>query len=94
MQLKTDTWNAFIRIHLKTPKIDGNILLEGTRIFSLKLNEETTMAKVLRGYDNIVVKDDLILKVSSKPLSTMALHKLFELIVTDSFRCSKEYEIT
>jgi hypothetical protein len=90
---KTDIWNGLTRVHLKTPEIDGNALLEGTRIFSLELDEETIVAKVSRGFDSIVANDDLTLKVSSKSLPTMPSHKLFELVVKDSFRRSKEYEI-
>jgi hypothetical protein len=91
---KNDTWNGLTRVHLRTPEVDGNALLEGTRIFSLELTEETTVAKVSRGFDNIAANDDLTLKVSSKSLPTMPSHKLFELVVRDNFRCNKEYEIT
>jgi hypothetical protein len=49
---------------------------------------------VLRGFDNIAANDDLTLKVSSKSLPMLPSDKLFELIVKDNFRRSKEYEIT
>jgi hypothetical protein len=82
-----------LRVHLKTPEVDSNALLEGTRIFSLELDEVTMVAKVSRELDNIAANDDLTLKVSSKSLPTMPSHKLFELVVRDSFHRSKEYEI-
>ena len=91
---KTNTWNGITRVYLKTPEVDSNALLEGTRIFSLELDKETTVAKVSRGFDSIAANDDLTLKVSSKALPTMPAHKLFENIVRESFRCNKEYEIT
>jgi hypothetical protein len=91
---KNNIWNGLTRVHLKTPEVDGNALLEGTRIFLLELDEETTVAKVLRGFDNIAANDDLTLKVSSKSLPMLPSDKLFELIVKDNFRRSKEYEIT
>jgi hypothetical protein len=68
---KNDTWNGLTRIHLKRPEIDGNALLDGTIIFALELDEETTVAKISRGFDNIASNDDLILKVTSKSLSTI-----------------------
>jgi hypothetical protein len=65
---KNDTWNGLMRTHLKRPEIDGNALLDGTRIFALELDEETTVAKISRGFDNIASNDDLTLKVTSKSL--------------------------
>jgi hypothetical protein len=91
---RNDTWNGLMYIHLKRPEIDGNELLEGTRIFALELDEETTMAKISRGFDNIASNDDLTLKVTSKSLPTILSHTLFEMIVTDSFSRNKEFEIT
>jgi hypothetical protein len=91
---KNDTWNGLTRIHLKRPEIDGNALLDGTRIFALELDEETIVAKISRGFDNIASNDDLTLKVTSKSLSTIPSHKLLEMIVRDSFSRNKEFEIT
>ena len=91
---KTNTWNGITRVYLKTPEINGNAQIEGTRIFLLELDEETTVAKISRGFDSIAANDDLTLKVSSKAPPTMPTHKLFEHIVRDSFCRNKEYEIT
>jgi hypothetical protein len=82
---KNNTWNGLMRIHLKRLEIDGNALLDGTRIFALELDEETIVAKISRGFDNIASNDDLTLKVTSKSLSTIPSHKLLEMIVRDSF---------
>jgi hypothetical protein len=49
---------------------------------------------VSRGFDNIASNNDLTLKISSKSLSQLPTHKLFEVIIRDSFRCNKEFEIT
>jgi hypothetical protein len=68
---KNDTWNGLTCIHLKRPEIDGNTLLEGTKIFALELNEETSVAKISRGFDNIASNDDLTLKITSKSLPTI-----------------------
>jgi hypothetical protein len=91
---KNDIWNGIIRVHLKKPEVDGNTLLEGTRIFTLELEEETTVAKISRGFDSIAANDDLTIKITSKSLSTMPSHKLFELLVKDSFHRSKEFKVT
>jgi hypothetical protein len=56
---KNDIWNGIIQVHLKKPEVDGNALLEGTRVFMLELEEETTVAKVSRGFDSIAANDDL-----------------------------------
>jgi hypothetical protein len=69
-------------------------LLEGVRIFALELDEETTVAKISRGFDNIASNDDLALKIASKSLITIPSHTLLEMIVRDSFRRNKEFEIT
>jgi hypothetical protein len=90
---KIDNWNGIIQVHLKYPEADGNALLDGTRIFALELDEETTIAKVSRGFDSIASNNDLTLKISSKSLLQFPTHKLFEIIVKDSFRCNKEFEI-
>jgi hypothetical protein len=91
---KNDTWNGIIRVHLKKPEVDGNALLEGTRIFTLELDEETTVSKISRGFDNIAANDNLIVKITSKSLLTMPSHRLYELLVRDSFHCCKEFEVT
>ena len=54
---KNDAWNGFTSIHLKRPKQDSNALLEGTRIFTLELDEETTITKVSRGFDALAAND-------------------------------------
>jgi hypothetical protein len=64
-----DTWNGLTRVHLKHPKTDGNALLEGTRIFTLELDKETTIAKISRGFNGIAANEDLTLKITSKSLS-------------------------
>ena len=90
---KNDTRNGLMRIHLKQPEVDGNALLAGTRIFVLEIDEEATMAKISRGFDNIASNDDLTLKITSKSLSTIPSHTLFEMIVRNSFNRNKEFEI-
>jgi hypothetical protein len=62
-----NTWNGLTCVHLKKPEIDGNALLEGTRIFALELDEETTVAKISRGFDSIVSNNDLIIKSQVSP---------------------------
>jgi hypothetical protein len=91
---KEDTWNRIIRIHLKRPTIDGNALLAGTRVFALEIDEETTVAKVSRGFDSIASNEDLTLKITSNSLSNLPSHKLLESIIRDSFSRFKEFEIT
>jgi hypothetical protein len=66
---------------------------EGTHIFALELDEETTIAKISRGFDRVAANDELTLKIASKSLLNLYAHKLFESIVTDSFKRSKEFEI-
>ena len=91
---KNDAWNGITRVHFKNPEQDGNTLLEGTRIFALELDEETTIAKISRGFDAIAANDELTTKISSKSLIQVPTHKLFEMIVRDSFMRNKKYEIT
>src|SRR5450759_4837042 len=91
---KNDAWNGLTRVHLKNPEADGNALLEGTRIFALELDEETTIAKISRGFDAIAANDELTLKISSKSIVNVPAYKLYELMVRDSFRREKEFEIT
>jgi hypothetical protein len=52
------------------------------------------MAKISRGFDNIASNDDLTLKIASKSLITIPPHTLLEMIVRNSFRRNKEFEIT
>ena len=91
---KNDVWNGLTRVHLKNPEIDGNALLDGTRIFALEIDEETTIAKISRGFDTIAANDELTIKIISKSLINVPAHSLFEMVVRDSFHRSKEFEIT
>jgi hypothetical protein len=60
----------------------------------LEIDEETTVAKVSRGFDSIASNEDLTLKITSKSLSNLPSHKLFESIIRNSFNRFKEFEIT
>ena len=91
---KNDVWNGITRVHLKKPETDGVALLEGTRIFALELEEETTIAKISRGFDSLAANNEFTVKISSKSLPNLPTHKLFELMVRDSFKRNKEFEIT
>ena len=91
---KNDAWNGFTCVHLKRLELDGNALLEGTHIFALELDEDTTIAKVSRGFDSLAANNELIVKISSKSLPNLPAHKLLELMVWDSFKRNKEFEIT
>ena len=68
--------------------------MEGTRIFSLELDEETTIAKISRGFDSLATNNELTVKIASKLLPNLPTHRLFELMVRDSFKRNKEFEIT
>ena len=91
---KNDAWNGLTRVHLKNPEIDGNALFKGTRIFALELDKETTIAKISRGFNAIAANDELTLKISSKSLVNVLAYQLLDLVVWDSFKRNKEYEIT
>ena len=91
--LKNDAWNGLTCVHLKRPELDGNALLESTRIFARELDEETTIAKISKGFDNLATKNELTIKISSKSLPNLHAHKLFELMVRDSFKRNKEFKI-
>jgi hypothetical protein len=91
---KNEAWNGLTRVHLKKLELDGNALLEGTRIFSLELDEETTIAKISRRFYALVANNELTVKMSSKSLPNLPAYKLFELMVRDSFKRNKEFEIT
>jgi hypothetical protein len=60
----------------------------------LEIDEETTVAKVSRGFDSIASNEDLTLKITNKSLSNLPSHKLLESIIRDSFNRFKEFEIT
>ena len=42
----------------------------------LELDEETTIAKISRGFDKVGANDELTLKIASKSLSNLLAHKL------------------
>ena len=71
--------------------MDGNALLEGTQIFALELDEETTAAKVCRGFDSIASNNKF--KITSKILFQLPAQKLFKAIINGSFKHSKEFKI-
>jgi hypothetical protein len=80
---KNDIWNGIMRVYLRKPKVDGNALLEGTQIFALELDEETTMAKVCCGFDSIASNNEL--RITSKVLFNCLLtSSLKQLSVTTS----------
>lgn len=60
-------WSNMVKLHLKSPKLDGIALLEGTRVFTIPLNNEVpTIAKVAKFYDSLVPSNLLSIKISSE----------------------------
>jgi hypothetical protein len=50
-------WNGMIKVHLKDPPPDGNMLLAGVRIFTLTLDGEQRAAKVCKSYTNMAYNE-------------------------------------
>ena len=60
----------------------------------MDLDEEMTIAKISRGFDAIAANNELRIKITSKSLTNVSAHNLFEMVIRDSFQRNKEYEIT
>ena len=84
-----------IKLHLKTPEIDGVTLLQGLRPFILKLDEDKSKrGKVCKTYDSLALNNLLSVKIQSEELESKEWYELFEKIVEESFQRGMEYEIT
>jgi hypothetical protein len=92
---KSTKWSGVIKLHLKTPEIDGVGLLQGLRPFILKLDEgKFKRGKVCKTYDALALNNLLSVKITSNSLEFKEWHELFEKIVEESFHRGTEFEIT
>lgn len=92
---KSTKWSGVIKLHLKTPEIDGVGLLQGLRPFILKFDEDKfKRGKVCKTYDALALNNLLSVKITSETLEFKEWYELFEKIVEESFHRGTEYEIT
>ena len=91
----TKIWSGMVKIHLRNPYPDAIDLLKGTKIFAIPLDEDTlTIAKISKSYDTIAPSSHTSLKIKGEQLKTWEAHHLLKSIVTDSFACRQDFEIT
>jgi hypothetical protein len=92
---KSTKWSGVIKLHLRTPEIDGVGLLQGLRPFILKLDDDKyKRGKVCKTYDALALNNLLSVKITSETLEFKEWYELFEKIVVESFHRGVEYEIT
>jgi hypothetical protein len=92
---KSTKWSGVIKLHLKTPEIDGIGLLQGLRPFILKLGEDKyKRGKVCKTYDALALNNLLSVKITSETLEFKDWYELFEKILDCSLftRASSEDE--
>ena len=83
---KSTKWNGVIKLHLKTPEIDGVGLLQGLRPFILKLDEDKNKRdKICKTYDSLALNNLLSVKITSEGLASKEWFEMFERIVEESF---------
>ena len=92
---KSTKWSGVIKLHLKTPEIDGIGLLQGLRPFILKLDDDKfKRGKICKTYDSLALNNLLSVKVTSDELEFKEWYELFTNMVEESFKRGLEYEIT
>ena len=92
---KSSKWSGVIKLHLKTPEIDGVGLLQGLRPFILKLDEgKLKRGKICKTYDSLALNNLLSVKITSEGLESKEWYEMFEKIIEESFQRGTEYEIT
>ena len=68
---KSSKWSGVIKLHLKTPEIDGVGLLQGLRPFILKLDENKfKRGKICKTYDSLPLNNFLSVKIMSEGLAS------------------------
>ena len=83
---KSTKWSGVIKLHLKTPEIDGVGLLQGLRPFILKLDEgKFKRGKICKTYDSLALNNLLSVKITSEGLASKEWYEMFERIVEESF---------
>ena len=92
---KSTKWSGVIKLHLKTPEIDGVGLFQGLRPFILKLDESKfKRKKICKTYDSLALNNLLSVKITSEGLKSKEWYKIFEKIIEESFQRGTEYKIT
>lgn len=85
-------WNGMIKLHLKSPTIDGQQLLEEKQIFALALDGELKVAKIAKGYAATAYNDQLTMKIEGDVLKDEPGSSIISEIVGARFRCGQEVE--
>ena len=86
-------WNRMIKLHLKSPTIDRQQLLEDKQIFALALDGELKVAKIAKWYAATAYNDQLIVKIEGDVLKDEPGSSIIFEIVGRSFRHGQEVEI-
>jgi len=88
-------WSGMVQVHLQNSETDGKILLQGTRVFLLLLDNETlTIAKVAKFFDPIASSNVLSIKVNTTTIKNVEAHHLFKQELQESFYRGFQYEFT
>ena len=91
----SNTWNGIVKVHLKTPQVDGEALLNGLRPFILKLDESRTFrGKVCKPCDNIAPPKLISTRIHSVSLIGKSFHDIHYEIVDEGFRRGSAFEVT
>jgi hypothetical protein len=87
-------WNGMIKLHLKSPTIDGHQLLIGKRIFALTLDGKLKIAKIAKGYAATAYNVQLTVKIEGAVLKDKPGSSIILEIVEANFRRGQEIELT
>ena len=87
-------WNGMVKIHLKTPSLDGGALLTGKRIFVLHLDGSLKIPKIAKSFDSTAPKNLLAVKIRSENIKMIPTHQVLTEVVYTSFHKGQEFEIT
>jgi hypothetical protein len=87
-------WNGMIKVHLKDPATDENMLLAGIKVFTLTLNGEQRAAKVCKSYANMAYNEQTTVTITGDMLKDMSAHEIHAELIETNLRRGQDFEIT
>ena len=87
-------WNGIVKVHLKDPSKNAEVLLTSKRVFAMKFDDCLRVPKISKSFENTAPKELLVVRVQGDNLKMIATHQLMAQVVFTSFHHEQEFEIT
>jgi hypothetical protein len=86
-------WNEIIKVHLKDPATNRNMLLARVKVFTLTLDRKQRATKIYKSYANTAYNGQLTVTITGDILRDMGAHGIHSKLAKINLRRGQDFEI-